>query len=175
MGPIHEVLYGHLYHQIFCLYILHVHGVGIFYLNRLLDHPLLHVLQDLFLQLLLLLHLLPLILFLQQQFHWDLHNAYFMGSYCEQSPIVCPKSIPKYKYLSASGVSVFANAIRFGLTCMSKIDGVCMLPVNVCMVSVASCPSFCFLRSKVCWVTGHLTIGFCGEATGRLLYATGHL
>ena len=52
---------------------------------------------------LLLLHLLPLFLFLWQQFQWDLHNAYFIGSYCEQLPIVCPKSIPKYKYLSASG------------------------------------------------------------------------
>ena len=88
-----------------------------------------------------------------------------MGSYCEQLQIVRPKSLPKYKYLSASGVSVFANAVRFGLTCMSKIDGVCM----------GSLPSFCFLRSKVCWLTGHLTIGFRGEATGHLLYATGHL
>ena len=91
-----------------------------------------------------------------------------MGSHCKQLPIVHPKSIPKYKYLSASGVSVFANAVRFGLTCMSKIDGVCTLPV-------ASCPSFCFLHSKVIWLTGHLTIGFHGEATGHLLYATGRL
>ena len=91
-----------------------------------------------------------------------------MGSYCEQSPIVRPKSIPKYKYLSASGVSVFANAVKFGLTCMSKIDGVCTLSVGVCTGSVgvctgsvASCPSFCFLHSKVCHPTGHLlcTIG----------------
>ena len=82
--------------------------------------------------------------------------------------IVRPKSIPKYKYLSALGVRVFANAVRFGLTCMSKIDGVCMLPV-------VSCPSFCFLRSKVVHATGRLTIGFHGEATGHLLYATGHL
>ena len=37
-----------------------------------------------------------------------------MGSYCEQLQIVRPKCIPKYKYLSASGVRVFANAIRFG-------------------------------------------------------------
>ena len=91
-----------------------------------------------------------------------------MGSYCEQLPIVHPKSIPKYKYLSASGVRVFANAVRFGLTCMSKIDGVCSLPV-------ASCLSFCFLHSKVGWLTGRLTIGFCGELTGHLLCATCHL
>ena len=45
----------------------------------------------------------PLFLFLQQQFHWDLHDAYFIESYCEQLPIVRPKSIPKYKYLSALG------------------------------------------------------------------------
>ena len=95
-----------------------------------------------------------------------------MGSHCEQLPIVHPKSIPKYKYLSASGVSVFANAGKFGLTCMSKIDGVCMLPVSVCM---GNWPSFCFLHSKVIWPTGHLTNGFRGEAPGRLLYATGHL
>ena len=79
-----------------------------------------------------------------------------MGSYCEQSLIVRPKSIPKYKYLSVSGVSVFANAVRFGLTCMSKIDGVCTLPVTGHL-------SFCFLRSKVCRPTSHL------------LCATGHL
>ena len=79
-----------------------------------------------------------------------------MGSYCEQLPIVRPKSIPKYKYLSASGVRVFANAVRFGLTFMSKIEG-------VCTVSVASYPSFCFLRSKVCHLPSHL------------LCATGHL
>ena len=91
-----------------------------------------------------------------------------MGSYCEQLQIVRPKSIPKYKYLSTSGVSVFANAFRFGLTCMSKIDGVCMLPV-------VSCPSFCFLLSKVCRPTGCLTIGFHGEATGHLLCTTGRL
>ena len=88
-----------------------------------------------------------------------------MGSYCEQLQIVRPKSVPKYKYLSASGVSVFANAIRFGLTCMSKIDG----------VGTGNWLSFCFLCSKVCWLTGHLTIGFCGEVTGHLLYTTGHL
>ena len=88
-----------------------------------------------------------------------------MGSYCEQLQIVCPKSIPKYKYVSASGVRVFANAIRFGLTCMSKIDGVC----------TGNSPSFCFLHSKAGWPTGQLTIGFHGEATGHLLYATGHL
>ena len=91
-----------------------------------------------------------------------------MGSYCEQLPIVRPKSIPKYKYLSASGVRVFANAVRFGLTCMSKIDGVCTLPV-------VSCLSFCFLRSKVVQPTGLLTIGFHGEATGHLLCTTGCL
>ena len=76
-----------------------------------------------------------------------------MGSYCEQLQIVHPKSIPKYKYLSALGVRVFANAIRFGLTCMSKIDGVCM----------GNWPSFYFLHSKV------------GQATGHLLYTMGHL
>ena len=91
-----------------------------------------------------------------------------MGSHCEQLPIVHPKSIPKYKYLRASGVSVFANAGKFGLTCMSKIDGVCTLPVT-------SCLSFCFLHSKVVWPMGHLTTEFRGEATGCLLYATGHL
>ena len=98
-----------------------------------------------------------------------------MGSHCEQLPIVRPKSIPKYKYLRASGVSVFANACKFGLTCMSKIDGVCTLPVSVCMVPVTSCSSFCFLHSQVVWLTGRLTTGFCGEAIGCLLYATGHL
>ena len=89
--------------------------------------------------------------------------------------MVHPKSIPKYKYLSASGVRVFANAIRFGLTCMSKIDGVCTL-------SVASHQFFCFLQSKYTFVvrqtfglTGCLTIGFCGEATSHLLSATGLL
>ena len=51
---------------------------------------------------------------------------------------------------------------------MSKIDGVCTLPV-------ASCPTFCFLHSKVVRVTGCLTIRFRGEVTGHLLYATGHL
>ena len=90
-----------------------------------------------------------------------------MGSYCEQSLIVRPKSIPKYKYLSALGVSVFANAVRFGLTCMSKIDGVCTLSVGVCMVSVGVCtdnwPSFHFLRSKVCQLTSRLLC-----TTGRL-------
>ena len=100
--------------------------------------------------------------FLQQQFHWDLHDAYFIVSYCEQLQIVCPKSIPRYKYLSASGVRVFANAVRFGLTCMSKIDGVCTVPVT-------SCPSFCFLCSKVCHPTGCLTIRFRGEVTDHLL------
>ena len=65
-----------------------------------------------------------------------------MGSYYEQSLIVHPKSIPKYKYLSASGVRVFANAVKFGLTCMSKIDGVCTLSVGVCM---DNWPSFRFL------------------------------
>ena len=104
--------------------------------------------RDLFLQPLLLLHLLPIFLFLQQQFHWDLHNAYFMGSYCEQSLTIHPKSIPKYKYLSALGVSVLVNTVRFGLTCMSKMDGVCMLSVGVHTESVASHLSFCFLRSK---------------------------
>ena len=88
-----------------------------------------------------------------------------MGSYCEQLQIVCPKSIPKYKYLSASGVRVFANAVRFGLTCTSQIDGVCMV----------NWPSFCFLHSKVGWAAGCLTIRFHGEVTGHLLYATGHL
>ena len=92
-----------------------------------------------------------------------------MRSYCEQLPIVRPKSIPKYKYLSASGVSVFANAFKFGITCMSRIDGVCTWPVSVCTVPVTSCPSFCFLHSKVCQPTGCLTIGFCGEVTGHLL------
>ena len=58
---------------------------------------------------------------------------------------------------------------------MSKIDGVCTLLVSVCMVPVTSGPSFCFLCSKVIWPTGRLTIGFRGEATGHLLYATGHL
>ena len=48
---------------------------------------------------------------------------------------------------------------------MSKIDGVCM----------GSWSSFCFLRSKVGRVTGRLTIRFCGEVTGHLLYTTGHL
>ena len=95
-----------------------------------------------------------------------------MGSHCEQLPIVHPKSIPKYKYLSASGVSVFANAVRFGLTCMSKIDGVCTLPVSVC---TGNWPSFHFLHSKVIWPTGRLTIGFHGEATDHLLYTTGRL
>ena len=98
-----------------------------------------------------------------------------MGSHCEQLPIVHPKSIPKYKYLRALGVSVFANAGKFGLTCMSKIDGVCTLPVSVRPVPVTSCPSFCFLHSKVIRLTGCLTIGFHGEAAGHLLYATGHL
>ena len=73
--------------------------------------------------------------------------------------------MPRYKYLSALGVRVFANAVRFGLTCMSKIDGVC----------TGNWPSFCFLGSRVSRVTGCLTIGFHGEATGHLLYATGHL
>ena len=89
--------------------------------------------------------------------------------------MVHPKSIPKYKYLSALGVSVFVNAVRFGLTCMSKIDGVGTL-------SVASCLSFYFLQSKYTFVvrqtfglTGCLTIGFCREVTGHLLCATGHL
>ena len=89
--------------------------------------------------------------------------------------MVRPKSIAKYKYLSASGVSVFANAVRFGLTCMSKIDGVGTL-------SVASRLSFCLLQSKYTFVvrqtfgpTGCLTIGFCREATGHLLCATGCL
>ena len=89
--------------------------------------------------------------------------------------MVRPKSIPKYKYLSASGVSVFANAVRFGLTCMSKIDGVGTL-------SVASHLSFCFLQSKYTFVvqqtfgpTSCLTIGFCREVTGCLLCATSHL
>ena len=48
---------------------------------------------------------------------------------------------------------------------MSKIDGICMgnwLP-------------FSFLCLKVGRVTGHLAIGFCGEVTGHLPYATGHL
>ena len=112
-------------------------GWGIFYLIHLLDHPLLHMLQGLFLQLLLLLHLLPLFLFLQQLFHWDLLNAYFIGSYCGQLPIVHPKSIPKYKYLSALGVRVFANASRLGLTFTAKMDGICTW-------SVASHLSFCF-------------------------------
>ena len=63
-----------------------------------------------------------------------------MGSYCEQSPIVCPKSIPKYKYLSALGVRVFVNAVGFCLTCMSKMDGVCTLPV--CQLSDFLLPTF---------------------------------
>ena len=47
--------------------------------------------------------------------------------------------MPKYKYLSASGVSVFANAVRFGLTCMSKIDGV--YTVSVGYVQTTGCLS----------------------------------
>ena len=99
-----------------------------------------------------------------------------MGSHCEQSLIVCPKSIPKYKYLRASGVSVFANASKFGLTCMSKIDGVCTLPVSVCMVPVTSCLSVLlpsFKGGLANWVA--LLLGFVGKQTGHLLYATGHL
>ena len=48
---------------------------------------------------------------------------------------------------------------------MSRIDGICMgdwLP-------------FSFLCSKVGRATGCLAIGFHGEVTGHLLYATGHL
>ena len=62
---------------------------------------------------------------------------------------------------------------------MSKMDGVCTLPVGVCTLPVGVCTgnwlSFCFLHSKVCRATGHLTIGFHEEVTGCLLYATGHL
>ena len=75
--------------------------------------------------------------FSNSNFIRSLLDAYFIRPYCGQLPIVHPKSIPKYKYLSALGVRVFANAIRFGLTFRSKIDGMCTL-------SVASHLSFCF-------------------------------
>ena len=146
MGPIHGVLHEFLHHQIFlCI----LHGVGIFYL----DHPLLHTLQDFFLLLLLPLHLLPLFIF-QPQFQWDLLDAYLIRYYCGQLPIVHPKSMPRYKYLSASGVRVFAKAVRFGLTFMSKIDGVRTL-------LVANCLSFCFLRSKACQLANRLLCATC--------------
>ena len=55
----------------------------------------------------------------------DVANAINVITYCEQLQVVHPKSIPRYKYLSASGVRVFANAVRFGLNLYVK-DRWCM-------------------------------------------------
>ena len=76
-------------------------------------------------------------------------DAYFIGSYCGQLPTVRPKSIPRYKYLRALGVRVFANAVKFGLTCMSKIDGVFTPSVASRLSSCFCFLDHCFLQLEV--------------------------
>ena len=104
-------------------------------------------------------------------------DAYFTGFDCELLLRVCPRSIPRYKYLSASGVSILANAARSGLTCTSNIDG----------MSTGTWLPACLLCLKLSKVTGrlpiefrdgaagHLSIGFHGKVTGHLLFITGCL